>query len=486
MLIEGSGLVHIFGDVDLGLPHDPFVFADAPGLADDQIVDTETASINLQSVVEAVRAIVDGIQSENVGQIMGYVSPDYLDPSGADAAALSSSLTTFFEFYEIQSYTESKAINDSFVITNEGDVINAQMYVDVTLSYPQVEYTVPQVETGGTTGGTTTGQMLFSGSYVPFDQTIRMREVFDGRGWIVYLYDIQDYGRRTFELIDTDDVSDLDDINYIKNQAGNSLIDTYIPRSEGIDTPLSISIDVDEDNALQPRNIMAIFKEPYLTSSAPPAFEFTTFDGSNLSMPLFDRVSYKFKRQPDGSVKMISMNMRQVISENDSQFLAQLDVVDQNPLSSLDGQEVALPFGFSFAKRGPVVSVFPGDTDLVLTADTVQVSNRRGMIMMLPENTDIFAINPSLYVNSLTRSMVMSNPFDPQSQAGTGAFTSPGLQASYTPGRAYFVITADGEHYGFFQVPFDDLGSQGGAGLDNLIMTFDYRYENSFVLPDDF
>ncbi|HQH73832.1 MAG TPA: hypothetical protein PK360_17285, partial [bacterium] len=98
MFVEGSGKVSVVGGKDPLLPVDGIVFAEEPGFDNDRIVDTETASINLQSIVDAVRTIIDGFNKESVAQIMAQVSPNYKDPTGADAAGFEKSLGHFFDF----------------------------------------------------------------------------------------------------------------------------------------------------------------------------------------------------------------------------------------------------------------------------------------------------------------------------------------------------------------------------------------------------
>ncbi len=485
MLVQGSGQVTVLGGTDPLLPRDGIVFADQAGLEDDQIVDTETTSINLQSIVEAVRSIIDSFNGENTAKIMAMVSPAYKDPTGANAAGLEQSLRQFFDFYEVESFSESRAVPNHFTISNQGNIITAQVMMDLAVNCPGLEYFVTQVDASAV-GGETIGRMLFSESGIPFDQTLRIREVADGRGWVVDIWEIRNFGRRTFELINTQDVQ-YDDINYLTRLPNNFRTAIYPVMNEQLDPPISVFLDVDEANPLAPYNVLLVIRENWLHRNvSPPAFEFSLYDGTvQLGVPQFDRVNFRFQRDASGKIELISMKLRQVMSQNDSQFLQGLDQPQQLPLASLDGTQVQYPFGFKFSSRGTYFTVFRGDADFVfLDAGTVQVTNQLGGIMMLPENTDIYAINPIQYVNqNISRATVISNPYDPATQTGGTGVSLPGLSASLVAGRSYFVITSDGKRYGFFQIPPEVNLTQQGTFIS---VPFDYRYEDTFVLPVNF
>ena len=491
LLVQGSGKATVLHpeSAELEIPSDGFVFADSPGLDDDQIVDVETTSINIQSVVKAVNDILKGFENENVAQIMAYVSPDYEDQTGADAKALRESLETFFAFYEVESYSISRANTDSFTITTQGDIANAQVLIDISVLYPRMEYIIPEAEESSTSIVLEKmGQFLFQGSYVPFDQTIRIREVSDGRAWRIQLWELRNFGRQTQDLIDQQEVTEYDDLNFLMTQSEADLISYYQPKSESAESPIYVSIDVNENDPLQPYNILAVMEELfYRRDYAPPAFEFTTYTGSFMASVAFDQSTFKFQRMGDGSYKLISMNFRQLISQNDQDFgLGDTGGQQESPLSTLDGLEVENPFGFNFTDRGPVLAAFSGDADLVYAADGLEVTSTRGAIMMLPEGTDIFSINPSTFFNTITRAVVRTNPYDPANQGGAAGGQT-GFSASIPDGggRAYFIIARDGKHYGFIQIPTFD-GASDPTQLDPPMIYFDFRFEDSFILPSGF
>ncbi|MGC9326161.1 MAG: hypothetical protein ACP5I1_00875, partial [Candidatus Hinthialibacter sp.] len=485
MLIEGSGHpIFLTQGQEINPPSDRLIFSDEPGLDDDRIVDVETTSINLQSAVEGVREIISAFAEENISRIMSLVSPNYKDKTGADAAGLERSLSSFFRFYEVQDYAQNKLAENSFTITNQGDTIVAQVVIDISLFYPQIFYYMPDVDTSSIVGETF-GEQLFVDPQITFDQTITIREVSDGRGWIVDLYEIRNYGRYLSEYIDQEEF-EYEDYSVLLKMTQNRRLPSYCPRKVGIDDPIQIFLDINEENILEPFNILAIFREPYLTRNyMPPVFEYTVYSGSIIYMTEFDTVEFEFSRESDGSLRLTSMDMRIPISLNESQFL-EVDAAGgttENVLSQLDDLEVENISGFSFSQRGPVAAIFQGEADITMPdTETLQASYPLGGIMMLPENTNIYSINPLRYLETnITRSIVKANPYDPNQDALLDSI--PGMTASYVAGRAYFVITADGKHFGFLQIPEDALLD---LDVDTPLIPFDFRYEDSFVLPDDF
>ncbi len=487
MLVEGSGKVHILTEQsDLDIPTDGLVFSDTPGIDDDRVVDVETASINLQSVVDVVRDILEGIQNENIDQIMAYADSTYKDRTGADAQGLRSSLMSFFSFYEVETYTESSNQN-SFTLTTQGDTVNAQVQVDVSVYYPTIDYIIPDVEQGAL-AGELFATMLFQ-QRVPFDQTMRIREVSDGRGWGVTLYEIRDFGRQTNELINTQDV-EYQDIVFLTKQTPNTRLGFYTPRSKGVDPIKTFFLDVNENDPIAPFNILAVFQEAFLNrDNAPPAFEFSLYTGQFLANVGFDTINFNFQRTSGGIMKLRGMNLRQILSENQNVQQIGGGTQLQECLTQLDGANLESPFGFTFDSRGPVATTCQsgGGVDFAMSGEGLQVLSPAGGIMMLPENTNIYSINPQQYIKNLNRALVRTNPYDPANvgTGGGGGVTDPGFSATIEAGRAYFVIARDGRHYGFIQVPAIE-GGVDPLTLDPPVLTFDYRYEDSFILPPNF
>ncbi|RJP21513.1 MAG: hypothetical protein C4527_23475 [Candidatus Omnitrophota bacterium] len=485
MLVEGSGRIHLLARTQPLMPTDGLVFADSTALDDDTVVDVQTTSINLQSIVETVRNILAGIQNENIDQVMAYVSADYKDRSGANAQGLRKSLMSFFTFYEVETFAESTLNANSFTITSQGDSLNAQVMVDMSVFWPTISYIIPDVDTSSLYGETF-GQMLFQ-QRIPFDQTLRIREVSDGRGWSVNLYEIRDFGRKIDELVNSQDV-EFEDIRYLTQQTANRRLGWYTPRYAGIDPTKSFFLNVNENDPITPYNILAVFQESYLAyETAPPAFEFTLYTGQFIAGMAFDTLDLRFRRNADGTTRLTGMKLRQVISENTQ--LSQIGGGQQleECITSLDGQEADTPFGFNFDARGPAPMLCPGagDVDFGFSGDSLQVNSPAGGIMMLPQNTDIYAINPQQYVQRLNRAIVRLNPYDPANAGAGGGSNDPGFSATAVAGRAYFVIARDGRHYGFIQIP-PIQGGQDPLTLTPPILSFDYRYEDSFILPSNF
>ncbi len=477
ILIEGGGEVHYFAVDPIApdeIPVDPFVFADTPGLDDDIVVDVETGNVNLQSVVETVREIIQAMNNEDASTIVSHAAPDYKDKNGADVRGLKRSLDSLFGFSEIISISESRANPNSFTILNEGDTVRASVLLDMSYYTPEVQYDAVDIEDGAV-APETVARMLFTDQRPATGQDLRIREVLDGRAWLIDIYLIENFGRMFQEVSDSED-PEFEVFNELIRLTGNTKIGTYAPKKLGPDKPKFITVP--DINAFEQFALLFVYREQFLRRSrTQPILEITWFPGAFLSTVAFNRAEFVFKRSSDGVFRMTSMSQRILIGENDRDFDFS-DGIDEQLLSEIVDLEVEQPFGFSFIDRGPVIAVFPADADLVLGDDVLQTTDPRSSIMMLPENTDIFALNPETFINTISRSTVLTNPFD------TGDVNAPGQEATYEPGRSYFVITRDGKHYGFVQVP-DDLAIDQDA-LDFGIAVFDYRFEDSFVLPDDF
>ncbi len=479
LLVEGGGKIHFLtSDEELRIPEDGFEFSDDPGMDDDLVVDVETTDINLQSVVEAVRTLLEAYEDENIQTIMGFVDPDYKDRNGADAQGFNKSLQTFFSFYEVNTFSESRMVEellneDSFVITNQGDTIQATVYVDFQAFYPQVEFIVPETDENQTTqfdAGVLVSAMV--------DQTVRLREVSDGRFWAVTLYTVRNYGIREEEMLGSEDF-EFEDIDYIKKMGGTKRVGIYSPAKKGVDPPMHIRLDVDETDPFAYLDLVGVFqKRTYARHIAPPAFEVVTYIGDSLSATPFDAITFSFQASEDGGHQLISARTRQIMQEN-SELGDPSEDVDVDPaLSTIDGTEVDDPFGFSFKDRGVVVATQPLDSDLIVSGDQFIAPSLKGGIMMLPENTDIFTLDPEAVVERYNRSTMLQNPYDPNEQDDAGADQSE-YTSSLIAGRAYLVVARDGKHYGFVQIPSD-------ADVEDESILFDYRYEDSFELPRGF
>lgn len=472
LFVEGSGQVTAISNTGTTIPRDGFVFAENPGIDNDLAVDIETASINLKTVVEIVREVLDAFANEDISTIMKHISSDYKDRQGNTAETLERSLQTYFNYYEIATFTESFG-NNTFTITTSGDTVNANVLIDFAGYTPTISFTLPEVDTS-TQAAEISGTFLFND--LPFDQSIRLRDVSDGRSWTIELWDIRDFGRSIDDLITSDDV-EFEDITYLRTQTNNRRLGYYQPRSRGIDKPQSYFIDKNEDDPLEPIGLLAIFQENALRRDvAPPILELAAYFGS-LTFALENDINISFDVDENGVQKITSLVLVNVLFENPDIDLS-LDEEDPDPaISNLDGQTSNENMGFSFSDGGPVTALFPGEADIVLQGAELVPTNPAGGVMMLPEGTDIFAVNPQVLINNLNRAQVIGNQFDPNS--GNTAF--PGLSATATGGRSYLVLNADGRTFALVSL-FQLVGGDG----DGDQFLFEYRYEDTFILPAGF
>ncbi|MBI1389287.1 MAG: hypothetical protein GC154_12650 [bacterium] len=480
LLVEGGGELHYMTTTPIAsnqIPADPYVFPDSPGLNDDLIVDVETASVNLQSVVDSINDILAAYKTENTSKIMSYVHPNYKDKNGADAKGLKKSLETNFSFMQVDSHSVSRANQNSFVISNQGDVVKAQVLLDLSYYYPQLRYLATAANLDSTALTTTTlGTLFFSDRPAGVEQTFRVREVLDGRSWLIDFYSIKNFGRLYDQLAGNTDI-EFQDISYLSRLSGNTLMGTYAPKNKTIDDPKYFKIPSSALQPFQPFSVMIVYREQFYTQQyTPPVLEIAWYNGSHLTAAGYNQVEFEFRKDVNGAYKMSSMSNRFLMGENDRSFDFSSGI-DTNFLTEINDLEVLQPFGFSFKDRGMTVAVFRGDADLVLSGQSFYTTDPRAGIMMLPENTDIFSINPTEFVKNLSRSAVLLNPFDPNPPDATGQ------TASWEQGRSYFVITSDGKHYGFIQVPDIPINQDT---LNIAVTLLDYRYEDSFVLPSGF
>jgi hypothetical protein len=477
ILVEGSGEIHYFGVDEIAAdetPSDPYIFADSPGIDDDIVVDVETGNVNLQSIVSTVRDIITAMNDEDSSRIVSHAAPDYFDKNGATVNGLKKSLSTLFSFAEIITIAESRSNPNSFTLSNEGDTVRANVLLDMAYYLPEITYDVVDIEDGAV-APETVARMWFTDSRPAVGQTMRIREVFDGRAWLIDFYLIENFGRMFQEVSDSED-PEFEVFNELIRLPGNKLLGTYAPMNAHIDKPKYIKIP--DIGQFQQYGLLFVYREQFLKRSRmQPVLEVAWYPGTRLSATAFNQVEFVFKRSSDGLYRMTSMSTRVLIGENDRDF-AFADGIDETILSEIVDLEVEQPWGFSFEDRGPVIVTFPADGDLVLLDDNFSVTDPRGAIMMLPENTDIFALNPETFLNTITKATILTNPYDPNET------DEPGQTASYVPGRSYFVIARDGKRYGFIQVP-ETLTTDPDT-LDFGIALFDYRYQDDFILPSDF
>jgi hypothetical protein len=486
LLVEGSGKVNVLSNDDIAVPQDSFIFANQEGLDNDQIVDVETTFMNLQSVVASVDSILQGFRTENLAQIMAHVSPDYKDRHGADAAGFQRALSTMFEFYEMRTFSQSAGAN-TFTLVNQGDTVTANVTYDFFAMSPTLQSYMPTAEDAGSK---TTVAYL---TYLNGSQDVTMFEAWDGRSWTVEVWKITEVGRRIDEVGAGGEV-DEELLDYLTRRVGNMKIGEYTPVSKGPDPAKRFSFKFDESNPYAITGMLLIFKEYALFQEAvPPVIYHTLYNTQAAFAEKLDTTQMKFARQNDGTFKLVSMNLRCLLQLNDGTDI-QTEPEDEYtpPVLDIADELIQAPYGLDLARRGVVLTAIEGDADVVYQDDTFITGSSTAQIMMLPENTDIFSIDPVTYIQTISRSIVRMNPYDLNQQTQGATDTPTGRIATAEAGRAYLVILKDGLHYGFFQVPETTAvvipgGGTGGAG-DGIAsqLPIDIRFEDSWVLPEGF
>ena len=492
-LMEGSGKMHFFSKDDSAIPTDGLIFADEAGINDDRVVQLETTNINLQSVVDSVRSILSGISKSNASLVMPYVAPDYKDKSGADAKGLQQSLQSMFAFWKVKSLSFSSSIKNPFTITNQGDTVTANVSADFVGEFPNIGVVFPT----GTTG--TTIQLSPSqAALIPLvsDQNMCFREIGDGRAWTIEYWQVNDLGRDAATYISQTDPTGLLDstaIMYLTEMIPSTRLAITQPISSGPEAPVWIHGRANNaDNNLKYGAILVVFRETFIWYQASvPYVTFTYFLGQSLNVPNYDTIPMKFKRQTDGSYKLVSMNLRQVMGVNENTTnldVTQVDTTITLPAGQVTAGFTSGPFGFKFSSRGEVVTQLKGDADIYHDGTTLFAGSKYGGVMMLPENTDIFSLDPQAYIKTLNWSAVKNNQYDTVQGQDQTTDTTEGVSATLAYGRSYLVISADGKRFGFIQIPVAPTGTGTTTATDTTFqyITFDYRYEDSFILPMNF
>ena len=117
LLAEGGGRVHAATRTPLILPKDTAIFGDDPGMADDRVVDVETAAFNLRDIPQILGALMSAFTREDVSAILALTSNAYQDEQGMNRARFGASLRSFFDYFHVRSMTISpgqESVNVSF------------------------------------------------------------------------------------------------------------------------------------------------------------------------------------------------------------------------------------------------------------------------------------------------------------------------------------------------------------------------------------
>ncbi|HPO10361.1 MAG TPA: hypothetical protein PLZ55_16930 [bacterium] len=172
-------------------------------------------------------------------------------------------------------------------------------------------------------------------------------------------------------------------------------------------------------------------------------------------------------------ITSIRMPQRLRVNTNGSEISANSE---SEPAPLEDELEVEIPDGFSFTSGSMVVTLQPGDADIVLeSAERLAVTNKNQGIMNLGKSIDIFAVSAQELLNSISRFNVMVDNLDTEANSV--------FSTNVVPGNSYFVILRDGVHFALMRI-LQRLDLEEGETAEEIY--FEWVYRSDFVLPKNF
>ena len=506
LLAEGGGRVHAATRELLILPRDVAIFGDEPGMTDDRIVDIEAGAFNLRDIPQILALLFGGFTSEDMAGILAQgkrttkavhpllpagaftredtagilalTSDSYLDEQGMDRARFAASLRNFFDYFEIRSLTLAPgqgSVNVSF----QGSKVIVDALVDWVYFDPQIDRFRPTESAVGQVESNITGFPADGGSApgFPFSQTITIRDVGDGRGWNLEIWEIANMLNQPVDQFTFSQFQGAQMVSQLKRlraSPGNRMLAFFPFMSRGEEHRTRLRVPYHGRDGL---NSLMFRYQQYSDRGiyAPPAMEMLWYTGI---MSLGSSVFGIQMENIDGQFKITSLRMPQrlYVNSNGPSVSAE-SVVQGGGIALGDTVTVESPEGFSFTDGSMVPTIQPGDADLILESDTrLAVTRPTQGIMNLGANIDIFSLSTRDLLNTINLLTVLSDPLD----------TDPNTLYSTTAAEdnSYFVILRDGEHFALMTiVEMPDPTAAAGAITG---IQFEWVFRDNFVLPPDF
>jgi hypothetical protein len=458
------------------MPKDAAVFGDEPGMQDDRVVDIESASYNLRDIPGLINDLMLAYSSEDTKSIVALTASSYSDDQGMNRAKLSSSLGGFFDFYHMKSMRVGTA-QDALMVTFQGNKVIVTAQVETTYFLPQVNRLVAEIEEGQTVYADIQGFPNTSGSEpgFPFSQTVTIREVGDGRGWNLSVYDIDNILNQSLTDFSWDEFEGAENTTKLKAliaAPGNRRVEYFGFQSKGPERQRRVKFSYHGPGRLN--TFMFWFQQMvYSIYYGPPVMEMIWYPGDIAS---WRSSAFQFQMENiNGKFQItgIRMPQRMRVNSNGTEISANSDT-EPGPLEA--ELEVEIPDGFSFSDGAMVVTLQPGDADIVLeSADRLAVTSKNQGIMNLGSSTDIFAISAQELLNSVSRFSVLTDSLD--TEANTVFSTN------VVPGNSYFVILRDGVHFALMRI-LQRLDLPQGETPEEIYFVWVCR--SDFVLPKNF
>jgi len=474
LLVQGGGLVRAATEQPLLMPVDVAQFGDEVGMADDRVVDIETAAFNMLDVPSMLTQLFGAFGREDLPTILSLLTSDYLDDQGNDRQGIEQSLRGFFNYHEVRSMNIAPG-EESIDISFQGSKVLVTALVDYVYFDPRIDRFVVDDGTEGQTEFNVTGFPDDQGSTpgIPFSQTITVRDVGDGRGWEMEIWDINNTMNLSvseFTFTDFTGEEGYSRLQRLQRLYGNEKVAHLNFVSRKAEGGTTIQFNHHGPGALN--HLMFLYRQ-FLDPAiyAPPNIEVMWYDGIlSMGTSLF-RCEME---NVDGRFKISNLRIPVVLYVNSLGTTISAEA-DFESAAIQEEVTVDIPDGFSFSDGSLVPTLEPGDADLILESDgRLAVTRPTQGIMNLGPNLDIFSMSTQDLFNWVNRLLVMWDPLDPEpnTQYSTNAVAE----------NSYFVILRDGKHFALFTL-LDAATSEGEiAGY----VKFDWVFRESFVLPDDF
>jgi hypothetical protein len=468
--------VHVVSAAPLIMPKDTAIFGDDPGMADDRVVDVETAAFNLRDIPQILAALFSAFSREDTSAILALISDSYLDEQGMDRKRLTTSLHNFFDYFEIQSVSLAPG-QESVTVSFQGSKVITDAVVDWVYFDPQIDRFRPTDSSPLTRDSVIDGFPGESGTEpgIPFSQTITVRDVGDGRGWQLEVWEINNTLNRAvdeFNFGEFQGAQGYSRLQRLKASPGNRRLAYFAFKSLGAEQKKRFQAPY---HGPQGFNQLMFHYSQYIEYGvyAPPTMEVMWYDGTTSQGTSLFRIQMENVK---GSFKIASLRLplRMFVNTNGGALSAQNDV--QTGVGLGQAVTVDVPDGFSFTDGSLVPTLQPGDADLILESDVrLAVTRRTQGILNLGPNIDIFALSPRDLLSTINRLRVLSDPLD----------TEPNTMYStnVVEGNSYFVILRDGKHFGLLTIVDAPQAAAGAAAAGIL---FEWVFRDNFVLPADF
>ncbi|HQO35725.1 MAG TPA: hypothetical protein PLG59_13760, partial [bacterium] len=476
LLADGGGHVYAATHEAILMPKDAALFGDEPGMQDDRVVDIESAAYNLRDIPGLINDLLLAYANEDTKSILALTSSDYSDVQGMNRAKLSTSLGNFFDFYHMKSMRVGVA-EDALMVTFQGNKVIVAAQVETTYFLPQVNRLVPEVEETQTVYADIQGFPNEGGSEAgfPFSQTVTMREVGDGRGWNLSVYDIDNTMNQSLTEFSWDEFEGAENTTKLQSliaAPGNRRVEYFGFQSKGPERQRRIKFNYHGPGRLN--TFMFWFQQMvYNIYYGPPVMEIIWYQGDIASWQSdafeiqMENINGKFQ------ITSIRMPQRLRVNTNGSEISANSE---SEPAPLEDELEVEIPDGFSFTSGSMVVTLQPGDADIVLeSAERLAVTNKNQGIMNLGKSIDIFAVSAQELLNSISRFNVMVDNLDTEANSV--------FSTNVVPGNSYFVILRDGVHFALMRI-LQRLDLEEGETAEEIY--FEWVYRSDFVLPKNF